>query len=344
MASRSVLLEAVACDRGQDGAWMLNRNTPSIDVASTLPGRGCSWCRDVQLAVAIVLLLTTGCRALRCREEPMERLSAARQLSLQGLEAQRRGHWTEAESLFAAAILQCPADERARAGYAEALWQRGARTVAVSHMEEAVRLSGYDPQRLVQLGRMYLALGDIPRAAQSATRAIQANSQHAAAWALRGEVLLTQGHIEEALAALHRALALEQPQPDVQLAVARIYGQQGRPQRAYSTLEALAATYPPEQVPVEVLVPMGIALRQMGRLSEAAERLAQAVRRGHPSADLWYELAQTQLALGDAAAAWQSLEAALKCDPEHAPSLALRQSLGDAGRSMAVARTPLGGW
>jgi predicted Zn-dependent protease len=82
----------------------------------------------------------------------------------------------------------------------------------------------------------------------------------------------------------------------------------------------------------------------MGRLSEAAERLAQAVRRGHPSADLWYELAQTQLALGDATAAWQSLEAALKCDPEHALSLALRQSLGDAGRSMAVARTPLSGW
>jgi tetratricopeptide (TPR) repeat protein len=274
----------------------------------------------------------------------MQRLAAARQLSLQGLEAQRRGHWSEAESLFAAAILQCPADERARCGYAEALWQRGAQAAAVAHMEEAVRLSGYDPQRLVQLGRMYLALGSLPRAGESAARAIQANSQHAAAWALQGEVLLAQGRMDDALAALHRAMALQQPLPEAQLAAARIYLLQGRTQRAYSTLEALAATYPPDQVPVEVLMPMGMALRQMGRAAEAEQRLTQAVQRGSPSADLWYELAQAQLALGDAVEARQSVQAALERDPQHAPSLALRQSLGPGAPGMAVVRTPGGVW
>lgn len=344
MANRSMRLGAVASNRGQDGAWMLIQNTPSTDVRLT-PGRTCQrcWRGDGRLAVVLlILLLASGCRAWRHREDPLARLSAARQLTLQGLEAQRRGHWSQAESLFAAAILQCPGDERARCGYAEALWQRGAHAAALTHMEEAVRLSGHDPQRLVQLGRMYLALGDVPRAADAATRAIQANSQCAAAWALRGEVLLAQGQTDEALAALHRALAWQQPLPEVKLAVARIYLEQGRPQRAYSTLEALAASYPLDQVPVEVLVPMALALRQMGRPGEAAERLAQAVRRADPSADLWYELAQTQLAAGNGLEARQALQAALKCDPHHAPSLALQEALGDAAASMAAAWQPAG--
>lgn len=304
------------------------------------PGWGCEG-----RLLALLVLVMAGCRTWPHREQPMQRLAAARQLSLQGLEAQRRGHWSEAESLFAAAILQCPADERARCGYAEALWQRGAYSAAVSHMEEAVPLSGYDPQRLVQLGRMYLALGDVPRAGETAERAIQAtNSQQAAAWALKGEVLLAQGRQDEALAALHRALALQQPLPEVQIAVARIYLEQGRAQRAYSTLEALAASYPLDQVPFEVLMPMGVALRQIGRAAEAEQRLAQAVQRGNASAEGWYELAQTQVVLGDVAAARQLLRAALEHDPHHAPSLALRQSLGEAAPGMAVARPPTAAW
>lgn len=313
-----------------------------------VPGRELSW-RPKEpesrlLVLLIVLLTASGCRIWRYRDEPLQRLTAARRLSLQGLEAQRQGRWSEAEAWFAAALVECPADERARCGYAETLWQRGARAQALTHMEEAVRLSGHDPQRLVQLGRMYLALGQVAKAAEAAERAIQSNSQHAAAWALRGEVLLSRGETEQALAAMHRAMSLQHPLPEVQLAVARIYLQQQRPQRAYSTLEALAATYPPEHVPVEVLVPQGIALRQMGRLAEAAERLRAAVQRGNPSAELWYELAQTQFALGETASARQSLQAALTCDPQHAPSLALREKLPEATPNMAATRTPAGLW
>lgn len=321
-------------------------NPPPIERAlGTRPrGRGQHSGVPEHLAMLLVVLFATGCRAWRFREEPMQRLTAARQLSLQGLEAQQRGHWGEAESLFAAAILECPADERAHGGYAEVLWQRGARAAAVTHMQEAVRLSGYDPQRLVQLGRMYLALGDVPRAAEVAARAIEANRQHAAAWALQGEVLLAQGQMDAALAALHRAMALEQPLPEVRLMVARIYLQQGRAQRAYSTLEALAASYPLDQVPGEVLVPMGIALRQMGRLAEAAQRLAQAAQRRPSSAEVWYELAQTQLALGEVAAARQSLQAALERDPQHAPSWVLHQTLGEAAPHVAASGRPQAVW
>src|SRR5688572_25582947 len=86
--------------------------------------------------IALAVVPAMGCRAFRCAKVSDESVAAARQLSLQGLDAQQRGHWDRAEMLFASAVLQCPRDERARCGYAESLWQRGNRTEAIAHMEE----------------------------------------------------------------------------------------------------------------------------------------------------------------------------------------------------------------
>ena len=72
-------------------------------------------------------------------------------------------------------------------------------------MEEAVRLSGDDPDRLVRLGQMYRSRGDLSQASKQAAQAIAANPQLASAWALRGDVLLAQGSRSEALASFHRA-------------------------------------------------------------------------------------------------------------------------------------------
>src|SRR5690242_7252166 len=119
---------------------------------------------SASLAIIAIVLASIGCRALRTRKVSDENIAAARQLSLQGIDAQQRGHWDRAETLFASAILKSPSDERARNGYAESLWRRGARQEAVQQMQEVVRLSGHDAQRLVRLGQMYRELGDFARA------------------------------------------------------------------------------------------------------------------------------------------------------------------------------------
>ncbi|HEX5105994.1 MAG TPA: tetratricopeptide repeat protein [Pirellulaceae bacterium] len=278
-----------------------------------------------------------GCRALRCEQAQDEALASARQLSLHAMELQEHGRWEQSEALFAAAVQQCPADERARCGYAQALWQRGARDQAVSHMEEAVRLSGHDPERLVQLGEMYLFRGELQRAGQQADRAIAANSQLAAAWALRAQVEQAEGRREEALAKFHRALSLREQYPEVQLAIADIYAQDGRPQRALGTLQALAANYPPAQVPADVLIREGFALRDLGRFQDAAIALAQAAERGNASAELYYELARVQLRAGDTSAARQSALAALQRDPSHTASQALARDLAPREGIIAAA-------
>jgi tetratricopeptide (TPR) repeat protein len=234
-------------------------------------------------ALVLVALHASGCQAFRCAKVSDESIAAARQLSLQGMDAQQRGQWDRAELLFASAVAKCPHDERARYGYAQSLWQRGACPDAMAHMEEAARLSGHDPERLVQLGQMYRSQGDLGRAAAQAERAIAANPQLAAAWALRGEVLQSQGNRSEALDSYHRALAFRQPFPEVQLAIAEIYMQENRPQRALATLQALAACYPPGQVPPDLLVREGLAMRALGRHHDAARVLAAAAARSNPS-------------------------------------------------------------
>ena len=288
-------------------------------------------------AFVLALLLVAGCRAFRCPKASDEAIASARQLSLQGMAARDQGRWEQAESLYAEAVGQCPRDERARCGYAESLWQRGEQVQAVAHMEEAVRLSGHDPERLVQLGNMYLARGELTRAAAQAERAVAANRELASAWALRGKVLQSQGSRTEALASFHRALTLQQQYPEVQLALSNIYCEQGRPQRALTTLQSLADSLPPDRVPVEVLVQQGLALRQLGRHHDAARSLAQAAGRGNPPVDLLYELGRSHLAAGDTAAARLAVNAALAREPNHSGCLALREELAASHGIMAAA-------
>jgi tetratricopeptide (TPR) repeat protein len=289
------------------------------------------------LFCTVLVAAAGGCRAFRCPKASDETIAEARQLSLQAAAARQHHQWQQAEALFAEAVLKCPGDERAQCGYAESLWQRGAQDEAIAHMEEGVRLSGHDPERVVQLGEMYLARGELAPAAAQAERAIRANRQLAAAWALRGKAQAAQGNQTEALASFHRALTIRQPYPEVQLALAQTYQEQGRPQRALATLQSLADSFPPDQIPVDVLIHQGLALRQLGRPADAAQSLAQAAQRGNPSAELLCELGRSHLAAGDAAAARLAIAAALDREPNHAGALALRTELDPSRGTLVTA-------
>jgi tetratricopeptide (TPR) repeat protein len=288
----------------------------------------------------LAVLSGVGCRSLKCHSSPDASLTAARQLSLQALDAQQRGQPDQSEALFASAVEQCPSDERARQGYARALWQRGAQDESVAHMEEAVRLSGSDPERLVELGEMYLYRGELRRAGQQADRAIAANPQLPAAWALRGQVQQALGQRDAALASFHRALSLRASYPEVQLAVAAIYVQQNRPQRALATLQTLTDALPTGQVPQEALIQEAFACRALGRYQDAANKLALACEREGASAALFCELARTHLLAGDSAAARQVVQAALAREPHHAESQALALELGSTGGVIASSAAP----
>lgn len=257
-----------------------------------------------------------GCATLKPSPVP-EHVVQARQLSLGGIDAMQQDQWEKAEWLFKKAIEKCPADERAHQQFAEALWHRDARAKAIEHLERSVELSGGDPHRRVRLGEMYLAENQIEKAWQQAEAAIESQRKLASAWALRGDILRKQGRLQEAVANYHRALS-EQPQyPQVQLAAAGVYRELNRPRRALATLEVLATQYPPSEVPQEVLLQQGLALKAMDRYDDAVMMLSAASRRGEPTLDILYHLSEAQLAAGDTANARLAARQALDLAPHN---------------------------
>jgi len=307
-------------------------------MAGTIHSGGClrsEWSlalHDFCCCLTVATVLTAGgCRAFRGHKVSEQSIAAARQLSLQGLDAQQRNQWERAESLFAAAIVQCPSDERARYGYAESLWQRGLWQEAVVQMEESVRLSAGDPQRRVRLGQMYRSIGDLGQARAHAELAIASNGQLASAWALRGQVVQAQGNRGAALADFHRALSYDAALPDVQLAVAEIYAQENRPQRALATLQSLAATNPSGPLTAEIAIRQARALAAIDRRDDAVRLLAKAAKANDAPIAVFHELAGLQLSAGDVMAARGTVEQGISRHPQHPPFRALAQELSRSG-------------
>ncbi|HEY2413630.1 MAG TPA: tetratricopeptide repeat protein [Pirellulaceae bacterium] len=312
--------------------------------AQTNPGSAKLWRKPppnsakwIQTSVlAGMILIAGGCRVFRHHKISEESIAASRQLSLQGIDAQQRNDWERAESLFATAILKCPSDERARAGYAESLWQRGAWQQAVVQMEESVRLSGGDPTRRVRLGQMYRSVGDLTRAQAQADQALAVNNQLGAAWALRGQVLFAQGNRGEALASFHRALSYDNTLAGVQLAIAEIYAQENRPQRALATLQAFAPNAPPAQA-AEIAIREARALVALNRHGDAINLLTKAAERNDAPASVLEELAVTQLAAADAVGARRAIEAGISRFPANAKFRSLAQQLSRSSGPVATA-------
>jgi len=287
---------------------------------------------------AVVLLTAVACGGCRTlHHDPGENVIAARQMTLRGLDSLEEGQYEKAEKWFGKAVETNPVDERAHLQYGELLWRRGDKDSAIRHLEESVKLSGGDPVLQIRLGEMYLARGDTELAWEQAEKALQSNRQLACAWALKGDVHRQRGEFDHALADYHRSLSYKGYCPHVQLGLAAIYREQNRPRRALATLEVMGEHYSPDDGPVELLIEQGLALKALGRYDRAVEVLTAATRRGNPSADLLYQLAEAQLAAGDKAGARLALVAALSQQPTHGPSQKLSQRINRDNAPMTVA-------
>ncbi len=275
----------------------------------------------------LLLVCTVGCRALRSNRQTRE-LAAARQMSLRGAEALQQKKFSDAESLFAEAIRQCPADERAQWGYAEVLWQRGQTEQATVHMLKAAETSGGNPDLVVRLGQMYLEQDDPARAIQQADLALRSQRTHSGAWALKGDSLRKQNQLQAAMDCYQRSLIHRPDAPAVQVATAELYRQLGRPQRALSTLDNLADHNPPEKIPPRAWMLKGLALADLGEDQEAKRCWRQAAQYASESqSELLLELASVQFANGDLAEARLCLGRVLQQDARNPRALGLQAQL-----------------
>ncbi len=280
------------------------------------------------LCIVVVLVGFTGCRTLR-RDRQTQQLSKARFSSLQGAEKLQQGKFQDAEMLFAAALQHSPADERAHWGMAEVLWEQGDASEALTHMSTATEISGGSPDLLVRLGEMHLSEDSLDEALAYAEQAIQGQRDHSGAWALRGEVLQRREDLHAAMECYHRALQIRESYPKVQVALADIYQQVGRPQRALGTLNAMLDSRTLEEVPATAWFLKGQALADLGETGEARNCMREAALCANEQEnDLLIEVAECQIGFGDLAEARVCLGRAQQHDPQN-PNLQRVKSVLD---------------
>jgi tetratricopeptide (TPR) repeat protein len=273
------------------------------------------------------------------KRQPLgESLASARQFSLRGAEALQQENWGDAEGYFSEALRQSGMDERAHWGYAEAMWVKGDRAAATRHMEEAVRLSGSNPDLSVRLGQMQLEQGKLDEASRHAKIALENNRRHPGAWALEGDVLVAWQRWDEALAAYHRALVYQPDFPAVQIAVAELYQRMERPQRALATLDRLADQHSLDRMPVRATWLRGEALVSLGRTQEASQMLDEAERRlGQSDVEMMLAIAKTRFRIGDAQKSMDLLAKVDRISPDDRNAALLREQIQFANSQVTPA-------
>lgn len=273
------------------------------------------------------LIVTTGCHSLRARRQTRE-LSDARQSSLRGAEKLQQHKLDEAEILFTDALRSSSADERAQAGMAEVLWQREESRKAIEHMTQAAVISGGNPDYLVRLGEMNLQQGNTDQALAQADAALDGQRRHAGAWALRGKVLQQRGELEAAMTCYHRTLSEQPHWPEVQVALAEIYRDLGRPQRALATLDCMTDGKSGEQISPKAWILKGQALADLGETSAANLCLRNAASCcPDQDSDTILRVAKLQIEAGDFAEARTCLGRAFRQDPYNPTALQLQAML-----------------
>lgn len=286
----------------------------------------------------IVVTACCGCHLIGGQQPVSKQEATSRQLSQRGISLLEQGDWTNGELRLAEAIKACPDDPEPHHHYAEALWHKGDKAGGLTQMLEAIRLNGEDPQLMVRAGEMSLELGQKDQAGKLADDAIGLNPRLSAAWSLRGQVAELNGLMDEALADLNRALQYQHDDRQALFLVAELYRQQGRPDRALSTLESLRDCYAPGEEPQQVLVLEGLAFAAMRRYDDAADAYAVALSRDPPSLELHDRLAEAQLLGGRPRDAAVTVNHAFAIDPNHAPTRALAERIDLAIRPMVARR------
>ena len=262
----------------------------------------------------VTLVANSGCRAIRHLGEGRQTI-AARRLSGQGFQAMHDGQWEIAETLFVDALDVSTADDRAHWGLAESYWKRGETDLAIEQMEQAVHLSAGDPKMVQRLGHMYLELGRLQEAEFHSLWGLNSERDSAQAWALRGDCLKAAGKDEDALAAYHRALALQPDYPEVQLQAAEIYHLNYEYDRLLATLDRLQDSIGVHEAPARVDILRGIAMKNHKRFDEARQCFVRASKKPDADATAHLELASLAMQIGNIDQARKSLETAHQLDP-----------------------------
>lgn len=275
-------------------------------------GRNLFW-----LGLGICLMVSTGCQSFHpFAQKTRESVRSASQWACGGMEAVQKGRLDQAKGFFSKAAQENPNDFRVRANLARTLHQSGETQLAIDQMQQAVELSRGDSKMQVELGEMYLDVGQWIPARQLAQVAIESNHRFAPAWALRGKTEKAKGNYDQALADFQKGLGYAPNTTAIQLQIVDTYQKMGQPMSALSAVEQILMKYSADQQPESAIIAKSVALMNMNQLSPAIDLLESASLREKASSEVFVRLSQAQLLAGQTSQARLTLNRGKQAFPD----------------------------
>jgi arylsulfatase A-like enzyme/Tfp pilus assembly protein PilF len=145
----------------------------------------------------------------------------------------------EAEALISNVLEKAPRHVEALGAQGRLLLARGETREALSYLEKAARPR--DPDSQLELAEAYLGAGDTARAKEVVGRILSQTPSHPWALAVQGHALVLEGHREQGLRILDRALAQRPRRVEVWLSLARAFEAGGDTPKAAACRRAATA-------------------------------------------------------------------------------------------------------
>lgn len=266
-----------------------------------------------------LLAMSSGCQALHQKFGRGADIAEYHRWEQGGRDALRHNRLDQAEGYLSRAMELAPQDVQVLEQYADLCQRRGDVGRAIEVLTRAVDASNGQSELRVKLGQCFLDNGHWLPASRQAQLALDSNRHCPDAWVLQGRVMLAKENHAEAMACFQRALSINPDQANVQIYLARTHALMGEPMRAISCLEQLLSQYPVGQQPEAALIALGKMLSDMGRHHAAIEKLYLAARQRDATTAAWIALAEAQRAGGYDRQAVATLDTAAKRFPDAQP-------------------------
>jgi tetratricopeptide (TPR) repeat protein len=174
----------------------------------------------------------------------MDELERAAQLFYRGLERQREGDWSGAETLYREALLLAPQRVSVLVNLAAVLVGQRRFAEALSFSERALKIEPDTADALQTAALCRLELFGDDQALAVTERVLRVDPDNFAAQSNRGVALRDHGRFEEALASFERALALRPDVAGIRCNRAAMLAQLGRAREALAEYLALLRAQP----------------------------------------------------------------------------------------------------
>jgi tetratricopeptide (TPR) repeat protein len=229
---------------------------------------------------------------------------AEAKMSLAGqlFEAQR---YDEAERCLLAALRAVPENGPSLRGLGRIALQRGDYSSAEIHLRAALARQGDDADALNWLGLAQLRLEEYPAAATSLREVLRLKPDHNQARNNLGLALFQQGDLDGSQRLFEAALAQDPNYANARINLANTLRVLGQFARAWTELEAVLALEPES---AEAFNNMGAVAQDQGDGTRALDCLTRALALAPDQPRIRWNLALTQLQIGQFAAGWRNFE------------------------------------